>query len=131
MKTVDTVSLIIIRDGKVLVEKRNNDKETDPGVIVVPGGHVEDGESLEEACRRELREELGLDYKEFKFIQKMLWRTPIEDQLVHYFVCEDWNGVPQCNEADSILFLTPNQLDVIDIEEERRIIENFFQDRKN
>jgi ADP-ribose pyrophosphatase YjhB (NUDIX family) len=30
-------------------------------VVVVPGGHVESGESLEEACKRELKEELGLE----------------------------------------------------------------------
>ena len=131
MKTVDTVSLIIIRDGKILVEKRRMDKTTDPGLIVVPGGHVEEGESLVEACRRELREELGLECDEFKFVQKMLWKPPIEDQLVHYFLCKNWSGNPQCNEADDILFLTPNQLDRIEIEEERRIIENYFQEREN
>ena len=58
MKTVDTVALIVLQDDTVLVERRGLHKATDPGVVVIPGGHVEEGESLEDACKRELKEEL-------------------------------------------------------------------------
>ena len=61
MKTVQTVSFILIKDGKVLVERRRLDRRNDPGAVVIPGGHVEPGESHIEALRRELKEELGLE----------------------------------------------------------------------
>lgn len=39
-----------------------------PGKYVVPGGHVELGETLEQAAIREAKEETGLDIYDLKFI---------------------------------------------------------------
>ena len=39
-----------------------------PGVYVVPGGHVELGERIEEAAIREAKEETGLDIYNLEFI---------------------------------------------------------------
>lgn len=39
-----------------------------PGRYVVPGGHVELGERLEEAVIREAKEETGLDVRDIEFI---------------------------------------------------------------
>ena len=39
-----------------------------PGVYVIPGGHVELGERIEEAAVREAKEETGLDIYDLEFI---------------------------------------------------------------
>ena len=79
---VNTVALIMEKEGRLLVERRKLTKETDPGKVAIPGGHVEGGESLEEACRRELHEELGLTCGDFSFVVKLPNRTGSRDQMV-------------------------------------------------
>ena len=53
------VSAAILRDGKVLIVRRA--RKPALGVYTLPGGVVEAGETLEEAVRREVREETALD----------------------------------------------------------------------
>ena len=53
------VGAIILREGKILLEKRGN--EPARGQWTIPGGVVEIGESLEAAVLRETREETGLE----------------------------------------------------------------------
>ena len=51
----------LIENGRVLLCLRTKERTWCPGVWDFPGGHVELGESVEVALKRELREELGID----------------------------------------------------------------------
>jgi ADP-ribose pyrophosphatase YjhB (NUDIX family) len=53
------VSAAILRDDKVLIVRRA--RRPALGVYTLPGGVVEAGETLEEAVKREVREETALD----------------------------------------------------------------------
>ncbi|WP_297506006.1 NUDIX hydrolase [Thermococcus sp.] len=61
--TVDGV--IIHNNGVVLIKRRN---EPFKGRYALPGGFVEYGESVEEALRREMKEETGLDVIPVKLV---------------------------------------------------------------
>jgi nucleoside triphosphatase len=53
-----TVGAVVFNDdGKLLLVKSKRSK----GLYVIPGGHVELGEKIEDALRREVREETGLE----------------------------------------------------------------------
>lgn len=52
--------LVVGRGGHVLLHLRDADAKADPGRWSLPGGHIEPGETAEEAARRELTEETAL-----------------------------------------------------------------------
>lgn len=56
---MDVVVALIVSGGRVLVERRDAADEHSPGVFRFPAGHVEPGEALEAALRREVQEELS------------------------------------------------------------------------
>ena len=56
---VPCVGAVVVHDGQLLLVRRG--QEPGKGLWSVPGGRVEAGESLAEACVREVREETGLD----------------------------------------------------------------------
>lgn len=127
MKRVNVVGLIVPQGNKILVEKRKSNKKTSPCKIVIPGGHVERDEDLNEACRRELKEELNLKCNNFTFLGKKLYELSEEKQVIHYFVCESWEGKPRCLEADEILWISAEDLKKLDYKEERKIIRNYLK----
>lgn len=63
MQVHECVSFLLIEDGKILLEKRAEDKATDPGLIAIPGGHIESGESQLQTLFREMKEELDVTPK--------------------------------------------------------------------
>ncbi len=53
------VDCVLVENGDVLMVLR--DIEPFKGYWVLPGGHVEDRETVEEALKREMKEELGIE----------------------------------------------------------------------
>lgn len=63
---------LLIRDGKVLLQRKRTDR-----FWALPGGRVEPGETPEEALRREFLEELGWEPS----VGPLLWR--LENCFTH------------------------------------------------
>ncbi|MCF7866900.1 NUDIX hydrolase [Candidatus Woesearchaeota archaeon] len=66
VKKIKVSDFIFIDNKKILLAKRSN-LEDFPNTWSIPGGTVDEGESFEAALVREIKEELNLDIKEFKF----------------------------------------------------------------
>lgn len=56
--------MLVEKDGKILLIER---KIFPPG-FALPAGHVDDGETYEQAAARELKEEVGLDAKKLTLL---------------------------------------------------------------
>ncbi len=104
---VEGIAFIILKDGKVLVEKRKMDKKVDPGQIIIPGGHIEKGETPLEACKRELKEELGIECKRIDFVVRLQYIHPAEKQNINYYLCRDIIGEIETLEAEEVFWIDP------------------------
>src|SRR3989442_11482578 len=97
------VSGVMISDGVVLVKKRRADDHADPGLVLLPGGHVEVGESLNRALKREMREELGIRVETITAIRVRYYTASNgEKQRIHYLRIRDWKGKIRSKEAEAV-----------------------------
>lgn len=61
---IDKVGGIILQDKKILVQRKNNNREE----CIIPGGKRENNETDFETLKRELKEELDVELFEAEFI---------------------------------------------------------------
>jgi len=85
------------------------------GKYVLPGGHIELGEKIEDAVRREAKEETGLDVLDLKFL---CWQEFVYDdnfwKPMHFiffdYICKTENTAVQLNdEAQAYIWVKPEE----------------------
>lgn len=111
-KTVRVVGAAIVEGGKVLAARRPySDKEYKSLKWEFPGGKIEDGESEEEAVRREIREELDCSVEVDALLPEIEHDYP--DFTLRMTVCichlKD-SSVPKCLEHDAIRWFSRDEL---------------------
>lgn len=73
-------------DGAVFLQKRAMNKDIQPGKWdTAVGGHVDLGESIYIAVKREAKEELGIDVEAPQYICSYVFQSSIEQELVNVF----------------------------------------------
>lgn len=94
------VGLLILKDDKILLGKRKN--ALGAGQWGSAGGHVEYGETLQDAIIRELAEEAGIAVKNVRFlcVCDFLTHMPARHYVDIGFVAEWESGEPQVLEPD-------------------------------
>ena len=108
MKTIQVVAAIIIKDNMVYATKRGYGEFK--GWWEFPGGKTEDGESLEDALKREIREELGAEIKVGELLDTVEWDYPNFHLTMHCFVCSLLSDTLQLNEHEADAWLNAESL---------------------
>ena len=79
-----------------------------------PGGKVESGETLEEALKREIMEELCVELEIKRKIGQFRYNQESLDILLHYFLC-DYTGKIHLTEHENSAWVTRAELTQIEL----------------
>lgn len=85
MEIATPVNLIILKKDKILLIKRAENEDSHKGKWSVPGGGLEEGETQEEALRREINEELASEILWFKPFRSFEYQMPKRLVKATYF----------------------------------------------
>lgn len=104
------VGLVFDDDGRLLIQRRP-DEGLLGGLWEFPGGKKEKGESVEAACLRELKEEVGITVAvdaPFATIKHAYSHFKI---TLHAFRCHVEAGTPSSEEGQPLRWVAPEELD--------------------
>lgn len=88
------VHVVFERDGKVLLMRRAGTGFFD-GLWSLPGGHVEEGESLRDTARREVAEEIGVSLRDEALdVLGVVHRRSDTNRIDFFLRASHWAGEP-------------------------------------
>lgn len=111
MKALHVVAgALVDAAGRVLLAQRPHGKHL-AGLWEFPGGKVEPGESAHAALARELREELGIEARDFAPLIAVPWRYPEKTIRLEALRVVAWEGEPHPHDAEALRWMLPREID--------------------
>ena len=110
-KTINVVAAIIIKDGSLFATQRGYGEWKDWWEF--PGGKIEQGETPEEALKREIREELTTEICIEEFLCTVEYDYPKFHLTMHCYICSLLTEALHLNEHEAARWLKNNELDSV------------------
>lgn len=114
--TAAAVGILVKKENSYIILRRG--REPGKGMLDLPGGFVDPGESAQESCHREIREELGVEIKNLQFQDSKANIYPYKSVTYHtcdlFFTaeCSDEKFIRQEDEVEEILLLNKEEIDI-------------------
>lgn len=120
-------ALVFDMNNRLILQKRSIHKDVAPGRWDTSvGGHVNAGESVDEALSREMEEELGITSCRPEFLYTYIHSNPYETELVYTYSCVYTGAIKfQDDEIDEV---HPWSLDDISCSLGKGIFSDNFED---
>jgi 8-oxo-dGTP diphosphatase len=106
-------ALIQDEKGRYLITQRSKDSHL-AGLWEFPGGKREAGESLEEALKRELAEELSAGFDVGERVETVRWEYPERTIVIHFYRCRLESGTIEPREDQAMAWVAPERLSDFD-----------------
>jgi len=111
MNNIIVVAAIIRKENKIFATQRGYGEWKDWWEF--PGGKIEPGESLEEALKREIREELSAEIAVDEFFCTVEYDYPKFHLMMHCYLCSLLTDVLNLNEHKAAKWLNKEELDSV------------------
>lgn len=112
MKQIEVVAAILHKNGTYLATQRGYGEFE--GMWEFPGGKIEKNESHEDALKREIQEELGVDISVDKYLCTTEYDYPSFHLTMHCFLCNINAGDVELREHKSSKWLTLDELNNVE-----------------
>ena len=118
LKTIEVVAAVIVKNENILATQRGYGEFK--GKWEFPGGKIKEGESKEEALKREIKEELNADITVDKFLTTVEYDYPNFHLIMHAFICTLNDNIEfvyhnkEELEHDNMIWLDKEDLDYLD-----------------
>lgn len=114
-------AIITNEKGQILLIKRSDNSRTFPNTYGLVGGWMEWNETVQDAVKREVKEEIGVEIEIIKFLGKYfdkLGRHPTKTSIALPHLCKITSGTPTPNqpeEVKEVKWLSPSEIKNIDL----------------
>lgn len=114
MKTIKVVAAVIKKQNKVFVTQRGYGEFKDGWEF--PGGKIEQGETPQEALKREIKEELDAEIEVGKLIDIVEYDYPTFHLSMQCFWCELNQDKIELKEHEAAKWLNLNEKEMLSVE---------------
>jgi len=129
---IPAATALVLRDHcQLLLGKRKNDPQR--GHWCLPGGFIEQGESMEQAALRELKEETGLDGTIVSFVDCFYQESRFYGSLIIFgYLIEITGGEMQADDdLEEVRFFNLDDLPALAFESHQKLVEQLKRKSKD
>lgn len=122
MKKIEVVAAVILKAGEYFATQRGYGEFE--GLWEFPGGKIEPGENCNEALKREIQEELGVNIAVDELLCTTDYDYPSFHLTMHCYLCSIESGSIELREHKSARWLTAETLDSVEwLPADRSVVE--------